>query len=119
MKQIAIALWAGFDCFEHPRIGDGRRVAVALQQEFLLIDAARHVDGKREQEIDLFCGARPWRCGKHRDRQHRDGERRESAKELAKECASRSCHGRRSDCPCRLDRASPRSHEFTDSKASS
>ena len=49
---------AGFDRLQHLRIGDGGRVALALQQEFRLLHAARHVHRQSEQQIDLLGGAR-------------------------------------------------------------
>jgi hypothetical protein len=48
---------AGADGVEHARIGDRRRVALALQLELGPVDAARHVGRERQQQIDrLGCG---------------------------------------------------------------
>ena len=49
---------AGFDRLHHQRIGDRRRVALPLQQEFRMVDAARHVGGQYQQEVDVFGGTR-------------------------------------------------------------
>ena len=49
---------AGFDGLHHQRIGDRRRVALPLQQEFRMVDAARHVGGQHQEEVDGFGGTR-------------------------------------------------------------
>ncbi len=54
-------LRTGFDRVHHLRIGDRRRIAFALQQEFRMIDAARNVGRQREQEVDLLGGKRACR----------------------------------------------------------
>ena len=46
------------DGIEHLRIGDRRRIAFALQQELGMVDAARHVRGEHQQQIDLLGGSR-------------------------------------------------------------
>ena len=54
------AVMAGADGVEHARIGNGRGIAFALQLEFRVVDAARHVGGEHQQQIDVVGGAR--RC---------------------------------------------------------
>ena len=49
---------AGFDGIHHTRIGDARRIALTLQQEFWLIDTAGHVRRQYEQEVDMLGGKR-------------------------------------------------------------
>ena len=49
---------AGGDRLEHALVGDRGGVAFALQLELGLIDAARHVGGEHQQQIDLFGGLR-------------------------------------------------------------
>ena len=48
---------AGADRLDHARIGERRRVALALQFELARVDTARDVGGKHEEEIDLFLRA--------------------------------------------------------------
>ena len=59
MKQIAI-FWCGPEliALEHLRIGDGRRITLALQHELRLIHASRHVHGQYEKQVDLLGGTR-------------------------------------------------------------
>ena len=38
---------------EHARVGDGRGVAFALQLEFGVVDAARHVGCEHEEKVHL------------------------------------------------------------------
>ena len=45
---------AAADRREDPRIGQRRGVALALQLELALVDAARHVGGEDEQEIGVL-----------------------------------------------------------------
>ncbi len=67
----------GADRVEHPRVGDRRRVALALQQEFGMVDAARHVGGQHQQQVDLLGGARPAADKRQRQqRQRRHGRSR-------------------------------------------
>ena len=66
---------AGLDGFEHAAVGDRGRVAVTLQHEFGLIDAARDVDRENQQQIDVLVGARERNL-----RQDQRGERQQTAK---------------------------------------
>ncbi len=52
-----LAVGAGPDRIEHARIGDRGRVALALQNEFVIVDAARHIGGQHQQQIDFLAGA--------------------------------------------------------------
>ena len=56
--QADAAVAARADRLEHARIGDGGGIAVALQLEFCGIDAARHVGGQHQKQIDVVGGAR-------------------------------------------------------------
>src|SRR5262249_59125404 len=47
---------SGFDRLEHVRVRDRNRVAFALQQEFLMIHAARDMRRHDQQAIDLLRG---------------------------------------------------------------
>ena len=47
-----LAVRAGADGVEHPRVGDRGGVALALQLELLMVDAARDVGGEHQQQID-------------------------------------------------------------------
>ncbi len=60
---------AGADGVEHARIGNGGGIAVALQLEFRVVDAARHVGGEHQQQVDVIGGTRRGR------RQHAAGQR--------------------------------------------
>ena len=62
---------AGPDRINHVRVRDCRRVAFPLQQEFRMIDAARHVGRKHQEEIDLLGSARERRlaCEERDERQ--------------------------------------------------
>ena len=51
-----------------PRIDDCRRIAVALQLEFRRVDAARHVRGEDEEEVDFLGGTRRQRAEHNPDR---------------------------------------------------
>ena len=62
--QSDAAIMAGPDRVEHARIGDGGGVAVALQLEFCVVDAARYVGGQHQKQIDVVGGARRGR-GQH------------------------------------------------------
>ena len=53
---------AGADGLEHPLVGDRRGVALALQLELGLVDAARHVGGEHQQQVDRLGGARDRRA---------------------------------------------------------
>ena len=64
----------GFDGVEHAGIGNRGRIAVALEQEFLLIDAARDVDRQDQQKVDRLGGARQ----RDRGRRERDQDQRVS-----------------------------------------
>jgi hypothetical protein len=69
------AIFAGGDGLQHARIGHGRGIAVALQLELVVIDAARHVGGQNQRQINVF-GARaertkPEECGERHTREHR------------------------------------------------
>ena len=50
------------DRVEHARVGDRGGIALALQLEFRLVDAARDVGGEHQQQIDRLGGARDG-CG--------------------------------------------------------
>ncbi len=52
------AIKAGADRLEHTRIGDRHGIAVALQLEFGLIDAARYIRRQHQQQIDRLGRAR-------------------------------------------------------------
>jgi hypothetical protein len=58
---------------QHARVGHCRRVAFALQVEFSVIDAARHIGREHEQEVDRL-GPRDRDAGK-RGKQRYDGSR--------------------------------------------
>ena len=47
---------SGPDRIEHLRVGDRRGVAFALQLELRMVDAARHVGGQHQQQVDLLGG---------------------------------------------------------------
>ena len=68
MTDGDLAERAGADRLDDPRIHDGCRIAVALQLEFRRVDAARHVGGEDEKQIDLLGGARD-QCR----REHKNG----------------------------------------------
>src|SRR5712671_1543114 len=50
---------AGADRLQHPRIAEGGDVALLLQLEAMLVDAARGIDREHQREIGLRLG--PWR----------------------------------------------------------
>ena len=52
-----VAVAARADGIEHARIGDRCGIAVALQLEFGVVDAARYVGGEHQQEIDVVSRA--------------------------------------------------------------
>ena len=58
-----LSMRPGLDGIEHLRIGDRRRIAVALQQELGMIDAARDVGCEHEQKIDRLGRKRRWNRG--------------------------------------------------------
>ena len=51
----------GTDRFEHLRVGDCRRIALSLQQEFRMIDAARNIGGEHQQQVDPLGRRHPYR----------------------------------------------------------
>ena len=65
-----LAVRAGPDRLDHARIGQCRRVALALQLEFPRVDAARDVGGEHQQEIHVLVGA---------GRRGKDGEESDEA----------------------------------------
>ena len=54
------SIMAGADGVEHARIGNGGGIAFALQLEFRVVNAARHVGGEHQQQVDVVGRAR--RC---------------------------------------------------------
>src|SRR5205085_11433785 len=61
------------DRSQYPRVGHRRRVAFALEVEFPVIDAARHIGREHEKEIDRL-GPRDRDTGKPRQQRY-DGSR--------------------------------------------
>ena len=64
------------DRLQHPLVGDRGGVAFALKLELGLIDAARHVGGEHQQQIDLFGGLRAWWRQERRGAERKQDEQR-------------------------------------------
>src|SRR5215471_19094756 len=62
----------GLDRVDHLRVGDRRGVALALQQEFWMVDAAGDVNREDQEEVDFLGGVR-------QHRRERQGDKREQA----------------------------------------
>ncbi len=60
---------AGADGLEHALVGDRGGVALALELELGLVDAARHVGGEHQQQVDRLGGARRRRRQEQREQQ--------------------------------------------------
>ena len=57
-SQADAAEMPGFDGVENARIGNGRRIALALQLELRRVDAARDIRGQDQKQIDIVGGER-------------------------------------------------------------
>ncbi len=66
---------AGGDGVQHARIGDGGGIALALQLELVVIDAARHIRREHQRDIDLL-GPRQGRANGEKGGDDRTGEDR-------------------------------------------
>ena len=61
----------GADRLEHARIAEGRRVALLLQVEAILVDASGRVDREHQLQVDRCCAAAGARQGRgEHERQH-------------------------------------------------
>ena len=90
------AVMARANGIEHARVGDGGGVAFALQLEFRIVDAARHVGCEHEEKVHLVggrCNGRPERGGSKDHEQQ--GFDRAHPRSLT---GSRCCHALAAAC---------------------
>src|SRR5580704_77983 len=97
---------ARMNCVEHARIGDGGGIAVALQLKFRGVDAARHIGGELQQQIDVVAGERrPWNkdgTGEDQRQQDLDYAHRRTASTIAGKDGENSTAERLYNTGCRV-----------------